>query len=129
MFETNFQGIFKVGVGNFRRKNGVGVAVQFADQRVEMRTNKLNIENSVPAMAVQFFMGTAQMGADDDPAIAFGQFMNSVKRQVQEPPDAGVIADTITFGSRYEGNIEIDSDEYGFVDQMLWAQILQSRQS
>lgn len=69
------------------------------------------------------------MGADDDPAITVGQFMNSLERQVQEPPDAGVIADAITFGSRYEGNVEIDSDEYGFVDQMLRTQILQSRQS
>ena len=125
MFETDFQGILEIGVCDFRRKNSVGVAVQFADQRVEMRTNKLNIEYSVPAMAIQFFMGTAQVGADDDPAIAPGQFMNSLKRQIQEPPDAGVIADAITFGSRYKGNVEIDSDKYGFVDQMLRTQILQ----
>ncbi len=129
MIEADFQGIIEIGVRDFRRKNGVGVGVQFADQRVEMGTNKLNIENSVPAMTVQFFMGSAQMGADDDPAIAVGQFMNSLKHQVQESPDAGVIADTITFGSRYEGNIEIDPDEEGFVDQMLRTQILQSRQS
>ena len=129
MIETDFQGIFKVGVGNFRRKNSIGVAVQLADQRIEMRTNKLNIENSVPAMAIQFFMGTAQMGTDDDSTIAIGQFMNSFKGQVQESPDAGVIANAITFGSRYEGDIEIDPDEYGFIDQVLWTQIFQSRQS
>ena len=129
MFETDFQGILEIGVRDFRRENGVGVAVQFTDQRVEMRTNKLNIENSVPSMMIQFFMGAAQMGADDDPAIAVSQFMNSLKRQVQESPDAGVIADAITFGSRYEGNIEINPDEYGFVDQMLRTQILQARES
>ena len=129
MFETDFQGFLEIGVRDFRRENGVGIAVQFPNQRVEMRTNKLNIENSVPAMTIQSFMGAAQMGADDDPAIAVSQFMNSLQRQVQESPDAGVIADAITFGSRYEGNVEIDSDEYGFVDQMLRTQILQSRQS
>ena len=129
MFEADFQGFLEIGVREFRRENGVGIAVQFTDQRVEMGTNKLNIENSVPAMTIQSFMGAAQMGADDDPAIAVSQFMNSLQRQVQESPDAGVIADAITFGSRYEGNVEIDSDEYGFVDQMLRTQILQSRQS
>jgi hypothetical protein len=89
----------------------------------------LNIENSVPAVAIQFFMGTAQVGTDDDPAIAIGQFMNSFERQIQETPDAGVIADAITFGSRYERDIEIDPNEYGFIDQVLWTQIFQSRQS
>ena len=129
MIETDFQGILEIRVRDFRRENGVGVAVQFTDQRVEMGTNKLNIENSVPAMTIQSFMGAAQMGADDDPAIAVSQFMNSLKRQVQESPDAGVIADAITFGSRYEGNIEINSNEDGFVDQMFRTQILQPRQS
>ena len=129
MIETDFQGILEIGVRDFRRENSVGVAVQFTDQRVEMGTNKLNIENSVPAMTIQSFMGAAQMGADDDPAIAVGQFMDTFERQIQETPDAGVIADAITFGSRYERDIEIDPDEEGFVDQMLRTQILQSRQS
>jgi hypothetical protein len=78
-------------------------------------------------MTVQFFMGTAQMGADDDSTIPIGQFMNSFKGQVQESPDAGVITNAITFGSRYERDVEIDPDEYGFVDQMLWKQVFQPR--
>ena len=80
-------------------------------------------------MVIQLFVGTSQMGADDDSAVALGQFMNSFECQIQESSDAGVIADAKTLGSRYERNIEIDPDEYGFVDQVLWTQIFQLRQS
>ena len=56
MIETNFQRIFKVGVGDFRRKNSVGVAVSFTDQSIKVSADKLNVENSVPSNVIFGFI-------------------------------------------------------------------------
>ena len=103
-------------------KNSVGVAVSFTDQSVKVSADKLNIENSVPSNVVFGFVRSAQVRADEDPAITVRQIMNFFEGKVKKTANPGIVGHAeIPLFDRSQGNIEIHTDKYGFSFQIVGA--------
>ena len=91
----DLQRMFHVRIDNFRRENRISVAIQLANQRIEMGAYKLKIENPVPSGLTFLLMGPAQMRPYNNTTITVGQFVNFFKRGVKKPANACVIGNSV----------------------------------
>ena len=57
----DFQRMLHMGINRFWREDGVSISINFSDQSIEMRGDKLDVEDAIPAGLVFRFMRPAKV--------------------------------------------------------------------
>ena len=65
-----------MGINRFWREDGVSISINSSDQSIEMRGDKLDVEDAIPTGLVFRFMRPTKVLTDNDSAISIRQLVD-----------------------------------------------------